>query len=135
MGRYTNFSLYWESWGGYADREAAFGFPTLVCVVASAENAAVCTVITDPKRLPDIGWSADWRRVPLEDVAHLRALLEEVAQAPVVTGAEGGDYLSVENLTGALHGHPFHVTFQYTMAAELTPLGRRLMTALAELRG
>jgi hypothetical protein len=42
MGRYADFTLYWESWGGYPDREEPFGLPQLTWFVASAGSAARC---------------------------------------------------------------------------------------------
>lgn len=134
--RYTSFSLYWESWGGYPDRETPFGAPTLVRVLASASYASVTLVGNRPSG-PDVITAARTEPLSLDLVTPLPGLLSAAlaVPGPLVDDPGDGDYRVVEDLTGFSDG-PFQVSLDYTTPASVTwaPEARRLMDALYRIR-
>jgi hypothetical protein len=139
MDRYSDFTLYWEDWGGYADREEPFGLPWLVWVVASADRAARCEVAQRSVSAGEVTWSAGWQRIPRDLVDPLPRLLDEAGAfgnpQPLVDDAAHAPYVSVWQLTGVARGRPFHLRLRFTTPGERwTPLGRRLADALHALR-
>ena len=141
MGRYSDFTLYCETWGGYPHRKEPFGLPTLTWYVATAQNAARCVVESEVKGPMTVTWSAEWQLVPRELLDPIPGLLEEAGAfgEPVTILPEDaavGDYLGVVELTGALHDRPFHLSLQWTGPPFEWPaqsLGRRLSDCLTSL--
>jgi hypothetical protein len=139
MGRYTEFTLYWETWGGYPDRAEPFGLPQLTWFVASADSAARCVVRSQPEGSMGVTWSAEWQQLPRELLAPVPGLLEEAGAfgepAPLVVGDAPGDYLVVWELTGALRDRPFRLSVQHKQpGCQWTPLGQRLSDSLHSLQ-
>ncbi len=138
MPPFTDFKLYWETWGGYADRDAPFGAPGLVWILASRTEAARCSVTASPKSASEVLWSAQWTPVPQALIEPLPPLLEQIGAfgqlQPLVSGSAEGPYFSLWDLTGVLHGRAFHFSLRFTCPGEQwTPLGRRLADALRAL--
>ena len=136
--RYPAFTLYWEAWGGYADRDEPFGLPRLVWVVASAGRAARCVVAQRPVSASEVTWSTAWRRIPRDLVEPLPVLLEQAGAfghpLPLVDDGDDSPYVRVWQLTGVSGDRPFHLRLQFTTPDERwTPLGRRLADALHAL--
>jgi ketosteroid isomerase-like protein len=132
MGRYTDFSLYWEHWGGYADRPEPFQEPELVRVLASPAIALVTRVW----QVRGSGPAAETFGLPQEFVASWRELLAEIeASDPLVTEQGDGAYVTAETLSGVSDGKPFHVELVSTESNSVwTPLGERVRDALSALR-
>lgn len=140
VSRYTDFTLYWETWGGYPTRKEPFGLPNLTWFVATADGAMGCRVRAQPKDSMTVTWSAEWQPLPRELLDPLPGLLEEAgafgqAAALVANSAAEGDYLEVWELSGALRDRPFHLTVHHTIPGEWPPLslGRRLSNCLGLL--
>lgn len=139
MGRYTEFTLYWESWGGYPDRAEPFGLPQLTWFVASAGNAARCVVRSQPEGPTRVTWSAQWEPLPRELLDPVPGLLEEAGAfgepAPLVRDNAAGDYLVVWELSGVLRDRPFRLTVQHKQpGCRWTPIGQRLSDSLRALQ-
>jgi hypothetical protein len=146
MSPYTDFKLYWEEWGGYADRAEPFGNPSLLWLLAHGENAMACKVYRTIRGSHDIADHARWQRVPYADIAALPGLLEELGALDalcslqdmstlVASNPEGeypeGIYRCEWDLTGTIGSRPFHFSVNYCTPGETwTPLGRRLCNAL-----
>lgn len=139
MGRYTDFRLYWEIWNGYPDREEPFANPNLVWVIASDDNASVCSVRREPgPSAHEIVWNARWRRLAVDEFRDLLGLLDQAQHAPLSTAVAGGDYLIAWKVTGVRSRRPFGLSAEYTAGpggAGLTPLGQRMATMLHALEG
>ncbi|WP_026931541.1 hypothetical protein [Glycomyces tenuis] len=138
MGRYTDFTLYSERWGGYSDRSEPFGLPRLAWFVASSDGAARCLVQSESMDAMTISWSAAWQRVPLELLAPVPGLLAEAGAfgvpRPLVEDTGDGDYLDVWQLTGVHEDRPFRLAVERTVPGSAwTPLGRRLAVAIDSL--
>jgi hypothetical protein len=140
MAIFTDFKLYWESWGGYPDRSFPFGNPSLFWLLASGTGAARCAVARDSSGPARDHWTARWEQVPWDLAEPLPALLRECGAfgepAPIVTDAVDGDYRVVWDLTGVSNDEPFHLCVNYILPGERwTPLGIRLRDALGALQG
>jgi len=133
MGRYADFSLYWEHWGGYADRPEPFQEPELVRVLASPTIAMVTRVW----QVRGGGPAVETYGLPQEFVASWRELLAAVeASGPLVTEQGDGAYVTVDTLSGVDEGRPFHLELVSTESnSAWTPLGERVRDALVALRG
>lgn len=139
MGRYTEFTLYWESWGGYPDREEPFGLPQLTWFVASAGSAARCVVRSQPEGPARVTWSAQWQQLPRELLDPVPGLLEAAGAfgepVPLVEDNAAGDYLVVWELTGALRDRPFRLAVQHKQpGCQWTAVGQRLADSLRSLQ-
>lgn len=138
MGRYTEFTLYWEDWGGYPDRKSPFGLPQLTWFVASPDSAARCLVRSESKGSMEIAWNAEWQQLPRELLDPVPGLLEEAGAfgepVPLVGDVAAGDYLMVWELTGAVRDRPFRLAVERTVpGSQWTALGQRLADSLHSL--
>jgi hypothetical protein len=140
VGRYTDFTLYWEKWGGYPERKEPFGLPTLTWFIATADRAMRCLVRSQPKDATTVTWSAEWQQLPRKLLDPVPGLLEEAGAfgepAPLlVEDTAEGAYLEVWELTGALHDRPFRLAVHRTEFGHWPPLtlGRRLSDSLHSL--
>jgi hypothetical protein len=144
MSPYTDFKLYWEEWGGYANRAEPFGNPSLLWLFASGENAAACKVYRTIHGSQDVADHARWQRFSYTDIAALPALLEELGSLEdistlVVSNPLGaypeGVYRCVWDLTGTIGNCPFHISINYCTPGEIwTPLGQRLCRVLFDVK-
>jgi hypothetical protein len=141
MSHYTDFKLYWEEWGGYPDREQAFGNPRLLWIIAQGEGAASCKVFRTSTGSMTSEDHAQWTRIRYELVAPLPPLLEEIGvfenPQPLVLSNPAGDYRCVWDFTGVIGDRPFHFSTNFCsgpQSEEWTPLGRRLHEILFALR-
>jgi hypothetical protein len=144
VGRYTEFTLYWEQWGGYANRETPFGLPRLAWFIASPEGAMRCLVAAQHKGPMDRTWGADWQQIPGRLLGPIPGLLEEAGAfgqfAPLLKGGTEDDatieYLVVDELTGAVRDRPFRLVVHTIVPSFSWPshsLGERLSGCLAGL--
>lgn len=141
MSHYTDFKLYWEEWGGYPDREYAFGNPSLFWIIARGDAAGACKVFRTATGSMTSEDHAEWARIPYELVAPLPALLEEIGvfdvPKPLVISNPKGFYRCVWDFTGVIGDRPFHFSINFCsgpISEEYTPLGRRLNEILFALR-
>jgi hypothetical protein len=141
MSHYTDFKLYWEEWGGYPDREYAFGNPSLFWIIAQGESAVACKVFRTPTGSMTSEDHAEWARIPYELFAPLPALLEEINvfenPQPLVLSNPAGIYRCVWDFTGVVGDRPFHFAINFCIgpvSEEWTPLGRRIKEILFALR-
>jgi hypothetical protein len=141
MSHYTDFKLYWEEWGGYPDREYAFGNPSLFWIIAQGEDAVACKVFRTSTGSQTLEDHAEWARIPYELVAPLPALLEEIgvfgALKPLLISNPEGDYRFVRDFTGVIGDRPFHFSLNFCSGpinAEYTPLGKRLNEILYAIK-
>jgi hypothetical protein len=133
VGRYTDFSLYWEHWGGYDDRREPFQNPELVRVLASSEVASITRLYQ-----PNSGEiTAQARRLDRALVTAVQGLLTEIGvpgePAALLTDRGHGSYAIVDTLTGVLDGAAYQLELDRTEGAGYTPLGVRLVQALRDL--
>jgi hypothetical protein len=141
MAHYTDFKLYWEEWGGYPDREHAFGNPRLFWIIAQGESAAACNVFRTSTGSMTSADHAEWARIPYELFTPLPALLEEINvfdnPQTLVLSNPAGDYRCVWDFTGVVGDRPFHFAINFCsgpVSEEWTPLGRQFRENLFALR-
>jgi hypothetical protein len=138
VGRYTDFTLYWERWGGYPERKEPISLPELTWFIATADSAMRCLVRAHAEG-GTITWSAQWQRLPRELLDPVPGLLEEAGAfdepVPLLEDITEGPYIEVWELTGALHDRPFRLVVQRTEPGQWPPLtlGRRLSDSLSSL--
>lgn len=139
MSRYTDFKLYVEEWGGYPERDHAFGNPGLFWLIASGDKAARCQVSCIPRGAMGASWEASWTSVPYALVEPIPHLLEEIGAfgdlQPLVVPGGVGDYRLVWDVTGVVGVRPFHFSLDcIAPGAKLTELGERLRSAVSAIR-
>jgi hypothetical protein len=144
VSQYADFKLYWEEWGGYADRAEPFGNPSLLWILAYGENAMACKVYNTPTGSQTATDHAVWQRIPYANVAELPQLLEEISHLddlttlvtpPPANAKPEGIYRCVWDLTGAIGNQPFHFSINFCTPGETwTPLGQRLCNVLVGIK-
>jgi hypothetical protein len=138
MSRYTDFKLFWETYGGYPDR--AFQSPDLIWIVGSGASAARCKVERVRNHLGPRTFTAVWETIPYEPVEAFKVMLDEIGAfdqlKPLVTVRDSSPYMTVWDFEGLVGERAFHFSLEWFDALPpSTPLGQRFFEALYALRG
>lgn len=138
MGRYTDFSLLWTSFGGYANREEAFGLPSIVCVIAKEGRACRFHTWREPVSASDVRDLATWHDVPAETFGELRRLLDDIGAfgdlKPLLKSDGESPYFVSWEFTGTDAGRPFHFCLEWKAPGEVwTTDGERFRKVINSL--
>ena len=140
--RYTDFSLLWTNFGGYADREEPFGVPTTVCMISKGDRACCLKNWRESVTANEVRNLAAWQEVSTEMLRELRDALSTIGvfdeiQPLIETDGDGPYFVSWE-FTGADAGRPFHFCVEWTTPGEVwTPQGehfRNVIKTMENLR-
>lgn len=65
---YTDFSLFWTEFGGYADDDKPFDVPATVCIFAKCDRAYCLNNWREPVSASDVHNLVAWLKVPTDIV-------------------------------------------------------------------
>jgi hypothetical protein len=138
--RFLNFSLQWQEYSSYPDRDYPFGLPSHITLLATENKAAACRVFAEPKGSQHIEWHAKWKEVNIEHVNSCKRVLTEVnAYADLVNLTipnTMGTYLESWLIVGIDNERKFSASLDFFLPENnLNEQGFKLYLAMTTIKG
>lgn len=139
ISRFIEFSLHWQIYGSYPDRDYPFGLPEHITVLATEKAATACRVFAESKGSQNIDWHVKWKNIDLKLVDSCRQLIDDIdAYKNIIALTEQdttGTYLISWLIYGFNKGRQFKVALDFfAPESNLNDLGKKFWSVMNEIR-